>query len=446
MNVRWFHPYMRSWAAALLLSVFLVWTLMPLMTRATEVDDPLTVLAVTGGIVVEEETVEGYRHIYATVEDEQIFLTDGERNHTDPQAVREYAVWVETINGAGQIVLHHIPTATDLYLTENGTNQNPKVNAEGHVVWERWVNNRWQLFYFDGVSVRQLTDGDVSVAPDLHERKIVFTRQSDEGEWSAHLIDLDTLEMTELMRGFDAKEARWQFGVVVFPMKEEREMREAVEKEARESEARLLKLVEEERLRLEQEDDVIPIQTQDGIEAMETSTVPTSNVPLDLEPINETPDQTVEEEVPVVTTTVGTTTPETDELPLEDEVDEPPVVTEEDIIEELKDEPLIHDTPEDVPVEEPPVEDLPVEESPVEDLPVEESPVEEVSEPEEALQTHPAPPSEEVPLVSEEMPPSIANDPVIVPEVPGVEAPVSDTPPPPPSVVPEALAPPPAES
>ncbi len=216
----------REWIAAGLLGVLCCgFVVAPLIVQASQ--EELGAYAAHASIPLYEDTVDGYRQIYTIFNDEKVFFSTESRNHTQGMAAGQYVVWVETVNGAGQIVRYDIPTRTEVRITDSSTNQHPRVNAAGLVVWERWLDDRWQLFYFDGISTIQLTDGDVSTDPELEGNQLLFNRQDSEGEWSAYAYDFDARALEPLLTGPDARHPVWEAGEIVFPLKVAREREEA---------------------------------------------------------------------------------------------------------------------------------------------------------------------------------------------------------------------------
>lgn len=127
---------------------------------------------------VDSETVNDYQQVYYQSNGQKIFITGGNSNHRMPNQEGDYITYVQDINGAGQIFRYHIPTQTTVQLTFNSTNLQPAVDASGHIAWESWVDEtqKWQIFYFDGARILQLTSGDISVNADIENDIVVFDR------------------------------------------------------------------------------------------------------------------------------------------------------------------------------------------------------------------------------------------------------------------------------
>ena len=291
---------------------------------------------------VGDETVDGYRQVYYVFNGEKVFVTDFDRkNSRNPMVNKEYVVWVTEINGAGQIFLYHIPTDTKTALTNSSTNLDPEVDVNGNVVWKRWVDDRWQIFFFDGISVSQLTEGDVSVDPDIEGDKIVFSRQDDNKEWRAVEFNIDNRQVNLLSRGQESKSIKIIDGEVVFPIKIARE-----EKEKEEREKKLLRQqieqdhVFEESLREEETlgEDFIEIEIEDDSDGIEEESVINEDGGVDGEDIMiDEVEEILDENVEEIEDSIVESEPE-EVLPTE-----PEIVTEEDIIAELEEEPIIDD-------------------------------------------------------------------------------------------------------
>lgn len=144
---------------------------------------------------IRSEVVDGYQQIYLINGQIEAQITHRQTNHTDPQMEGHYAVWVERIDGAGQIALYDLSQKKGHLITDSGTNLHPQLSAN-HVVWERWMKDRWQVFYYNGSNTRQLTSGDVAIKPIISGNFAAFIRQDSQLQWRVERIDLRTNELT----------------------------------------------------------------------------------------------------------------------------------------------------------------------------------------------------------------------------------------------------------
>lgn len=158
-----------------------------------------------------------YNHVFISYNGKKEFIEPNNFNDIQPDKSGDYLVWSREINGEGQIFRYHIPTKTTLQLTHTSTNLKPKVDTFGRVVWEKWVKTGWQIYYFDGLKVNQLTNGQTAINPDIEDNKIVYgLRNKNETFWSAQSYDTATQTTTELGRGEKYKHPKLVGNQVVF--------------------------------------------------------------------------------------------------------------------------------------------------------------------------------------------------------------------------------------
>lgn len=205
-----------SWLIPFAVALGLFLAVRPSLAQLGEGEAQLEGYLSSNAVEVGEETVEDRRQVYYVVDGKKIFITEGNLNSRQPDADGEYVTFVTDVNGAGQVFLHHIPSGADVQLTNSSTNLQPEVSSSGMVVWERWIDEGWQIFLFDGKSIKQLTSGDVSVNADIEGDRVVYARQGGDGEWRAVMYTISSGESQEIARGVEAKRPRFENGRVVF--------------------------------------------------------------------------------------------------------------------------------------------------------------------------------------------------------------------------------------
>ena len=208
--------FILNWGIPVLIALVVFAVVRPAMAQIMATDE-LSRYVLDNDVIVGEETVNGARQVYYMLNEEKIFVTGGRDNSHDPRVNKEYMTWVTDINGAGgQIFLYHIPTSITTTITGSSTNLNPRVSAEGEVVWERWLDERWQIFMYDGVRVKQLTDGDVSFNADVSGSQVVFVRQDDEKNMRTVLLDLSSRRAEVIAEGVEHRTPSFFEGNVVY--------------------------------------------------------------------------------------------------------------------------------------------------------------------------------------------------------------------------------------
>jgi hypothetical protein len=238
-----------SWFFSALMAGLLFFVVIKPVFAEIIVTDELSTYVINNDVEVGEETVNGYRQVYYIFNDEKVFVSNFKmKNSRHPKVNKEYMVWITEVNGAGQIFLYHIPTDTTTALTNSSTNLDPEVDDMGRVVWRRWIDEKWQIFFFDGVSIKQLTEGDVSVDPDIDNGLIVFSRQDKDKNWRSFRFNISNKQVDLLLSGQESRKVEIKDGEIVFPVKiiKEKRRKEKEEKERKEREMEELLLLEEE--------------------------------------------------------------------------------------------------------------------------------------------------------------------------------------------------------
>lgn len=162
--------------------------------------DELTNYLQTNQLEVGTETVDGRQQIYYAYDDIKIFVTDNDRNHIHPVANKRFMAWEEISDGQSQIVVYDVLTQASQQVTSFTNNQNPAIASDGRVVWERWVDEKWQIFYYGGGSaIQQLSFDDSSVRPTIQGDKVAFAQVSSVDRlWRVIQYDLTTRQTTEV--------------------------------------------------------------------------------------------------------------------------------------------------------------------------------------------------------------------------------------------------------
>lgn len=307
------------------------------------------------------ETLDGYQQVYYILNGQKKFITHSGQNGTQAVIDGEYIAYVSEVNGAGQIFLYHIPSDTTIEITTSGTNLEPRL-SNGKIVWERWTDDKWQVFLFDGVSIRQVTEGDLSVNPDINESEIVYARKNAAGEWRALRLSLGSDQAEEIKSGVVARYPKFKNGKIIFPiedeiaadvLREEKRLAEEAKKLA-EEEARLAEAEEpsREQEQNKKEGDVAIEPTSESTPEPTFESTPEPKIESTPEPTFEaTPELTPEPSLEPTTESTPEQTadePQEEVLPGETSNGEssaestvPETVSEEDIVKELEGESLV---------------------------------------------------------------------------------------------------------
>ena len=164
----------------------------------------------TNALDVGTETIDGYQQIYYNYNGNRVFLTGAPYSHLHPVVSGEYVAWQGQIDGAGQIFVYNVLTGAHTQVTSAGTNQSPAI-YRNTVTWESWLDDRWQIFYFDGMQVTQVTfDANPSVRASGNGQQIIYAEQFPT-DWQARSYDIATGQTTTIKQGDEASTAYPKF-------------------------------------------------------------------------------------------------------------------------------------------------------------------------------------------------------------------------------------------
>lgn len=176
LNFKFFTKQVRIWILPFCLALLPVCGYHTIFANPEPTIDELAAYLQNNSLSVGDEIVGGYQQIFYVVDDRKVFITSGGENNRDVIASGEYVAWVREVNGAGQIMLHNVLTKATLQLSGEGSNINPIIFGN-KVAWEKWVDEGWQIFYYDGFSIRQLSQDYVSVRPQMQNNQIVYAQK-----------------------------------------------------------------------------------------------------------------------------------------------------------------------------------------------------------------------------------------------------------------------------
>jgi hypothetical protein len=145
-------------------------------------------------LVPHNEAVNGYQQVYYLFEGQKIFVTSDNLNHTNPISKGRYIVWIGSSNDTtSQVYLYDVLTNTTLQLSGLSTNRAPDMDGN-RVVWEQWINDNWQVMYYDGLQVVQVSSGSTSFRPRILGDQIMYVTydSTDPQNKPWHIIEYNT--------------------------------------------------------------------------------------------------------------------------------------------------------------------------------------------------------------------------------------------------------------
>lgn len=205
----------KSWLVPLGMAGVLFFAVRPTFAQVVEREANLAQYLTANDVEVGTEAVDEHSQVYYLFEKKKTYVSRDGQNKRHPHSSGEYIVWAGDINGAGQIYLYHIPTERLVQITSSSTNLKPNVSKNGQVVWERWIDESWQVFFFDGVKVSQLTSGDLSINPDIDDDFISYGRRDISGTWRSVVYSISKREAIEVAIGISSKRPKVRDGKII---------------------------------------------------------------------------------------------------------------------------------------------------------------------------------------------------------------------------------------
>jgi hypothetical protein len=158
------------------------------------------------------EVVNGYQQVYYVYNGQNILLTSENYNHANAIASGEYVVW-EGSSDIGSIQIYQYDVLTDVLIqvTAAGTNEDPCVSGDT-ITWETWDGSQWQVMYYNGAQVQQITSGpNASVYASTNGKQIIYAEQIASDDWKAQSYDVGTGQTTTIREGDTTSTAYPQF-------------------------------------------------------------------------------------------------------------------------------------------------------------------------------------------------------------------------------------------
>lgn len=147
------------------------------------------------------QEADGYEQVFYRYNNQTVQLSSAPYNHVYAISSGQYIVWEGIVGVFSQIFLYDVLSGNMVQLTSAGTNTEPSVFNKT-VVWRHWDGNTWDVYYYDGFGVRQITDSaHPCVRPSTNGVKIIYAEQIDTDLWRAQSYDIVTGQTDTIREG-----------------------------------------------------------------------------------------------------------------------------------------------------------------------------------------------------------------------------------------------------
>lgn len=179
--------------------IAIFWFLKPLLVKAVASEAEISVYTTYNDLSVDVGEKSKISQIVYKFDGSENMITDEDYTNANPKSDGEFITWMGQTGSSWHIFTHNVTTGTTNQLTFSGNNVNPDISFD-YVVWESMVNGVWQVMFFDGVKINQITHGSApSLEPSVSGDYIVYSQMTEQGGIT-HIILYDTLtgETTDL--------------------------------------------------------------------------------------------------------------------------------------------------------------------------------------------------------------------------------------------------------
>jgi hypothetical protein len=148
-----------------------------------------------------------YPQIFYPYNGQTVQLSDENYPHLHPMASGQYVAWQGVVDSQSQIFLYDVLSDSLLQLSSTGSNEGLYV-YDNTVVWQSWDGQYWQIYYYDGTQVQQITsDQASSVRASIDGHQIIYAEQVGTDDWKAQSYDISTGQTSTISEGSTAATA-----------------------------------------------------------------------------------------------------------------------------------------------------------------------------------------------------------------------------------------------
>lgn len=146
-------------------------------------------------VVFSKITESGYKDIFLRTTRDTLNITQSTYNDISPyyDPVSESVVWHRELNGRYQIMSYDIREGQVKQLTDTRTNNMEPTRSGNITVWQRWVDDRWQIIIMDDNGEKQLTNDSVhNLAPYVRGNHVIWNTYTVSGDPRVAVFDMYT--------------------------------------------------------------------------------------------------------------------------------------------------------------------------------------------------------------------------------------------------------------
>ena len=143
----------------------------------------------------------GDMEIYVIQNGEQMKITDNAVDDASPyyDTRSKTIVWHRLVADRYQIISYDIETGTEKQITDTSVNNMEPTRNGSYTVWQRWVQNNWEIILLDDGVETQITDSiEHDIAPHIRGDLIIWNVRSSDGTQSLMTYDIGSEVFNEI--------------------------------------------------------------------------------------------------------------------------------------------------------------------------------------------------------------------------------------------------------
>ncbi|HWB39071.1 MAG TPA: hypothetical protein VG604_02400 [Candidatus Saccharimonadales bacterium] len=159
-----------------------------------------------------DDSSSGLPQVYYFFNHKPVQLTSGDYGALHPVSSGKYVAYLGIIDGLSQVFLQDVLSDSILQLSVTAPNEGISIHGN-HVAWQTWDGHDWQINYYDGASVHQITSGtDNSINVQTNGSQVVYATELGPNTWEARSYDTTTGQTVPIRQGDVASTAYPHFG------------------------------------------------------------------------------------------------------------------------------------------------------------------------------------------------------------------------------------------
>jgi hypothetical protein len=102
-------------------------------------------------------------------------------------------VWQRLIDDRFQIISYSLETGEEMQITDGSVNNMEPTRQGQYTVWQRWVNDSWNIVLYDGNLETQITNDDShNLAPHIQGALVIWNKHNKSGEKTIEMYNIES--------------------------------------------------------------------------------------------------------------------------------------------------------------------------------------------------------------------------------------------------------------